>query len=133
VCQALLSGSHGNRPVTLIGYSFGARVVFSCLRTLAALVLPTEELIDDNQDCPEADRQSNMDASTENLSSKKEEALSSSSTAKVDIQNLIQDVVFLGSPINAKSRLWKAIRKLVAGRVVNGYSSKDLVLGVVYR
>eukprot|EP01033_Poteriospumella_lacustris_P003161 gene3161-2326_t len=35
LARALLNREHGSRPVTLVGYSMGARVIFSCLRELA--------------------------------------------------------------------------------------------------
>jgi Protein of unknown function (DUF726) len=37
LAQSLLFSSAGNRPVTLVGFSFGARVIYCCLKELARL------------------------------------------------------------------------------------------------
>jgi hypothetical protein len=37
LAQSLLFSRAGNRPVTLVGFSFGARVIYSCLKELARL------------------------------------------------------------------------------------------------
>lgn len=36
LAEVLLSRQQGRRPVTLVGFSFGARVIFSCLEEMAS-------------------------------------------------------------------------------------------------
>lgn len=48
--------------------------------------------------------------------------------------NIVENVIFIGSPISARNTAsWRAIRSIVAGRVVNCYSQDDWILGFVYR
>lgn len=88
LAEVLLKGYQGNRPVTLIGYSLGARVIFSCLQALS-----------------ETERNA----------------------------ELVERVVLLGAPIAIKDENWEAARKMVAGRFINAYSTKDWMLGVAFR
>lgn len=47
--------------------------------------------------------------------------------------HLIQDVYLFGSPISTDPRNWSAARRLVSGRLVNGYGKDDYVLAVLSR
>eukprot|EP00249_Psilotum_nudum_P016462 c25836_g1_i1 orf=296-2623(-) len=88
LAKVLLKGLQGNRPVTLIGFSLGARVIFKCLEKLAE---------------------------------------------KGENGGIIERVVLLGAPLPLETERWETVRKVVAGRFVNGYSTNDWILGVIYR
>ncbi|KAJ3155133.1 hypothetical protein HDU89_007323 [Geranomyces variabilis] len=77
----------GRRPVTLIGWSLGARAIFYCLLQLA----------------------------------------------KLGAFGLVDNAFLLGSPVGTSRRDWVAARSVVAGRLVNAYSTQDWVLAYLYR
>mmetsp|Transcript_13701 Transcript_13701/g.20515 ORF Transcript_13701/g.20515 Transcript_13701/m.20515 type:complete len:691 (+) Transcript_13701:88-2160(+) len=78
-----------NRPVTLIGYGMGARVIFHCLNSLAA----------------EGDRG----------------------------RGIVESAVLIGTPVGTHRSEWAAARRVVAGRLVNCYSTHDWFLALMYR
>ncbi|XP_045862557.1 transmembrane and coiled-coil domain-containing protein 4 isoform X1 [Meles meles] len=88
LAHILLSRQQGQRPVTLIGFSLGARVIYFCLQEMAQ-----------EKDC----------------------------------QGIIEDVVLLGAPVEGEAKHWEPFRKVVSGRIVNGYSRGDWLLSFVYR
>ncbi|XP_075462152.1 transmembrane and coiled-coil domain-containing protein 4 isoform X2 [Ascaphus truei] len=88
LAQILLSRQQGKRPVTLIGFSLGARVIYFCLQELA------------------------------------QEAGS---------DGIIEDVVLLGAPVEGDAKKWEPLTRVVAGRIINGYSRGDWLLSFVYR
>ncbi|XP_065594205.1 transmembrane and coiled-coil domain-containing protein 4 [Cyrtonyx montezumae] len=88
LAHILLSRQQGKRPVTLIGFSLGARVIYFCLQEMAQ---------------------------------------------EKDSQGIIEDVVLLGAPVEGEAKSWKAITKVVSGRIINGYCRGDWLLGFVYR
>jgi hypothetical protein len=50
-----------------------------------------------------------------------------------DPAGAVLDVVLLGTPVNADVKRWSRVRHVVAGRLVNGYSSRDWLLRFFYR
>jgi hypothetical protein len=89
LASILLQGGQGNRPVTLMGFALGARIIFKCLEELA-------------QHGDEG-------------------------------MGIVERVIVLGMPQTLDKATWESVRKVVAGRFVNGFSKNDWVLGVVYR
>ncbi|KUI53687.1 hypothetical protein VP1G_01104 [Cytospora mali] len=87
LADALINKVQGERPVTLIGYSLGARVIYSCLNELA-------------------DRKA---------------------------FGLVESVCLMGAPVPSDPINWRRIRSVVAGRVINVYSTNDFLLAFLYR
>lgn len=87
LADALINKAQGERPVTLIGYSLGARLIYSCLMSLA----------------------------------------------ERKAFGLVESAVLIGTPAPSDSSVWRAVRSVVAGRLVNVYSENDYILGFLYR
>lgn len=87
LADAIINKVQGERPITLVGYSLGARVIYSCLTTLA----------------------------------------------ERKAFGLVENVVLLGAPTPSDSIAWRKMRSVVAGRVVNVFSTKDYLLAFLYR
>lgn len=87
LADAIINKSQGERPVTLIGYSLGARLIYSCLISLA----------------------------------------------ERHIFGLIESVVLMGAPIPSTEAIWRPMRSVVSGRLVNVYSTNDYILAFLYR
>ncbi|KAB0380037.1 hypothetical protein FD755_007821 [Muntiacus reevesi] len=50
-----------------------------------------------------------------------------------DCQGIVEDVVLLGAPVDGEAKQWEPFRKVVSGRIVNGYCRADWLLSFVYR
>jgi hypothetical protein len=46
---------------------------------------------------------------------------------------LIESVVLIGAPTSSNASVWRAIRSVVAGRLINVYSENDYILAFLYR
>jgi len=98
LAKILSSRKAGCRPVTLVGYSMGARAIYVCLKELARL---QEEWSEDLETREPA--------------------------------SIVEDVVLMGMPNHLSLSSWASIRRIVSGRLVNCYSSKDWILGLMFQ
>ena len=87
LADALVNKAQGERPVTLIGYSLGARLIYSCLMSLS-------------------ERRA---------------------------FGLVESVVVIGTPGPSEASVWRALRSVVSGRLINVYSENDYILAFLYR
>ncbi|KAJ3274251.1 hypothetical protein HDV01_003324 [Terramyces sp. JEL0728] len=87
LADTLIGQVQNNRPVTLVGFSLGARLIYFCLLELA-----------------------------------KKEAF-----------GIIENVYLFGTPCVANNKEWLQISSVVSGKIVNGYTTNDMLLGVLYR
>lgn len=88
LAETLRRRDQGLRPVTLVGYGMGARLILSCLKKLAKY-----------DDC----------------------------------YGIVENAVLLGAPVEVVSAEWRNARRLVSGRLINGFSENDWMLAVMYR
>ena len=98
LAKILTSKSAGCRPVTLVGYSMGARAIYMCLKELVRL---QEEWTEDSDSREPA--------------------------------SVVEDVIVMGLPNHLSLGSWAGIRRVVAGRVVNCFSSKDWILSLMFQ
>ena len=131
LAKALLEGSASGarRPVTIVAYSLGCDVV----RAACACLLEAEE-----EAISEA-RNRNADRSTGRREDESEEASDTNEELSKEKKNaaprneksglgLIQDLVFVGAPLDASFETWSCLRRVTTGRVVNAGDFGDLSL-----
>lgn len=46
---------------------------------------------------------------------------------------IIENVCLLGAPLGASAARWERVARMVHGRIINGYSKSDIILGLVFR
>jgi len=126
---SLMESKAGHRPVTLVGYSFGARILYACLVELAR----HQELWEAQQG-----KQQTRDQRTDTLKRKP-------SSASYDIHDfepdsykrepasIIEDAIIIGCPASLDRQSWLSCRRIVAGRLINCYSPNDLMLRLMFR
>lgn len=123
LARTLLFSRAGQRPVTLVGFSFGARVIYACLKELARLQ-------DEWEDLQEMKRKEEKRSSVDEHHFSK---LSKKFNGMREPSSVVEDAVIMGLPNHLSLPSWKACRLVVAGRLVNCYSTKDLILSLMFQ
>lgn len=113
LARSLLFSRAGRRPVTLVGYSFGARAIYACLKELARY----QEKWEDHRE-----RHGNTAVRDDDGRIIMREPAS-----------IVEDAVLMGLPNHLSISSWQACRMVVAGRLVNCYSQKDLILSLMFQ
>jgi len=134
LAQSLLDSNAGHRPVSLIGFSFGARMIVACLKELARNQAIWERQQEEN-DTEEINTGNQTKAATLRKS------ISSISMrqqgARVDFSrepaSIVEDVVLMGCPASVNKSAWLSCREVVGGRLINCFSQRDMILALMYR
>ena len=127
LAKTLLYSRAGRRPTTLVGYSFGARIIYSCLKELARYQEEWEhlrELLDEDDAFPKEGThygRSQLEKYKQKMKGMREPA------------SIVEDAILMGLPNHLSLSSWKACRQIVAGRLVNCYSSNDLILSLMFQ
>jgi hypothetical protein len=122
LAKNLIDSNAGHRPVVLVGFSMGARVIYSCLKELAR----HQEIWEDHQQkkkLPPSKRnqKDNNNQDDDKLKYIREPA------------SIVEDAILMGTPNHISLKSWENCRRVVAGRLVNCYSRKDLILSLMFQ
>jgi len=131
LAKSLLFSRAGHRPVTLVGFSMGARVIYACLKELARYQVKWE---DAQESRPQASRRRFKKAS----SSDEENNFAPNDKVKMiegmrEPASIVEDAIFMGLPNHMNLTTWEACRQIVGGRLINCYSRKDLILSIMFQ
>lgn len=124
LARSLLFSTAGNRPVTLVGFSFGARAIYSCLKELSRFQEKWEDF-----------RENATDVATEQYRGDVEiqEGTNAFFMKMREPASIVEDVVLMGLPNHLSTPSWKACRRIVAGRLVHCFSQRDLILSLMFQ
>lgn len=131
LAKSLLFSRAGHRPVTLVGFSMGARVIYSCLKELARYQEKWEDARE--RRLKRSSRMSNKNAPLDGGNN-----FAADDNIKVfdgmrEPASIVEDAILMGLPNHLNLTSWVACRQVVGGRLINCYSRKDLILSLMFQ
>eukprot|EP00804_Cyclotella_cryptica_P025141 CCRYP_012992-RD/>CCRYP_012992-RD protein AED:0.10 eAED:0.10 QI:78/0.77/0.8/1/0.88/0.9/10/197/1465 len=123
LAKSLIDSTAGHRPVVLVGFSMGARVIYSCLKELTR----QQELWEDQQQ-----KKGLPSSSGRNRTSIRNQADDKLKFVR-EPASIIEDAIMMGMPNHVSLKSWEASRRVVAGRLINCYSRKDMILSLMFQ
>jgi len=118
--------SEERRPVTLVGFSFGARVIYSCLMELAR----HEQIWEERQAMYSGNGVSSIKKPAVSEDKRKDDDDSFEYTREP--ASIVEDVVFMGLPRTVDSKAMTTCREIAGGRVINCYTKNDWLLSLMF-
>lgn len=114
----------------MIGYSFGARIIVSCLKELARNQAIWESQ-NEGKDHAESMVASSLRKSLNTISIKQKEAQIVEFSREP--ASIVEDVILMGCPASVNKATWLSCREIIGGRLVNCFSQNDMMLAFMYR
>ena len=102
----------------------GARLIFLALEELARRERQDSTSLENSSSSDEVNNERNISKSSES---------DAPELKSVSRRGAVLDVLLLGAPISGLYERWKQVKTVVAGRLINCYIPKDLVLRFLYR
>lgn len=128
LARSLLFSRAGHRPVTLVGFSFGARTIYSCLKELAKYQEKWSEYRErthvDNHDAAAAAAAS----WSYNIMNTPNEGSDDFYKHMREPASIVEDAVLMGLPNHLSLSSWRACRQVVSGNVLDVASTTVFML-----
>jgi len=130
---SLLESNAGHRPISLVGYSLGARVIYKCLRELTRHQEKWEEQQRHKQNSMKGSRMSIIDQERSQVTTKSNDGDKEEITYVREPASIVEDVILMGCPLSVNLESWASCKEVIAGRFVNCFSREDMILTLMFR
>eukprot|EP00979_Chaetoceros_neogracilis_P002059 scaffold371_cov268-Chaetoceros_neogracile.AAC.6 len=128
LAKTLLESEAGHRPVVLVGFSMGARAIYSCLKELAR----QQDLWEEEQEFQGHEKTAKKRGMRRGIHKNKRSEIGKRKFAR-EPASIVEDAIMMGLPNHLSLRSWQACRQIVAGRLVNCYSKNDMILSLMFQ